>query len=456
MTMAPGWVYAAGCDFLPAAAQPDWINGTRTVTGYFVGVGVASKSSIGSDFQIEKSQQDAMRDLSENIEVTIKSQLTIRQSSDDSTSFSSEEAESLIVTSSNASLKNVVTDKVWLDRNSCLVWTRVKISKAIVAAESNRQQQLARVAKLQALIDAADSSTVDTDTAQEKLELATLLLAYIDFSVIGADSQKSELTLRINQVTENLETRSQTSATAESLFQTAREQLQLARTDTFNKKKHENDALNSYRRIVTDFPFGNDLNRWSEKASLQIATIELQRNNPCAAQLQLNKIKDLSNDSQWVLKSRKLLRKARCNQQDRISYNFRKVFDAKQVDVECYYRVDNQVDWANVCDKIVSHFNSNGAIAVRRRASSQDRDSDFQIQVNSSGNLNTRNSSGKTEYQFQGDISTRMSSGSQLFLEDIYSGIGGWNPVSEQMAMDVLGIHVFKRFIKTLNREIEG
>ena len=94
-------------NFLPAAAQPDWINGTRTVTGYFVGVGVASKSSKGSDFQIEKSQQDAIRDLSENIEVTIKSQLTIRQSSDDSTSFSSEEAESLIVTSSNASLKNL-------------------------------------------------------------------------------------------------------------------------------------------------------------------------------------------------------------------------------------------------------------------------------------------------------------------------------------------------------------
>jgi hypothetical protein len=441
---------------LPAAPQPDWINGTRTVAGYFVGVGVASKSAKGSDFQIEKSQQDAIRDLSENIEVTIKSQLTIRQSSDDSTSFSSEEAESLIVTSSNASLKNVLTDKVWLDRNSCLVWTRVKISKAIVEAESNRQQQLARVARLQALIDAADSSTTDTDAALEKLERASVLLAYIDFSVIDADGQKAELTLRINQVTENLETRSETSASAQSLFLAAREHLQLARTDSANKKQHENDALNSYRRIVTDFPFGSDASRWSEKASFEIATIELQHNNPCAAQVQLNKIKDFSSDSQWVLKSRKLLRKARCSEQDRIAYNFRNMFDAKQVNVECYYDLNNPVAWENVCDKIVSHFNSNGAIATLHNAGSNDTPSTFQIQVTSSGNLNTRDSSGKTEYQFQGDIGTRMTSGSQLVLEDNYSGIGGWNPVSEQMAMDVLGIHVFKRFIKALNHEIEG
>ena len=58
--------------------------------------------------------------------------------------------------------------------------------------------------------------------------------------------------------------------------------------------------------------------------------------------------------------------------------------------------------------------------------------------------------------KFQGDISTRMTSGTRLILEDNYAGIGGWNPVSEQMAMDVLGIHVFKRFIKALNHEIEG
>ncbi|MDC1286378.1 LPP20 family lipoprotein [Gammaproteobacteria bacterium] len=456
LTMAPGWAFAASCDFLPATPQPDWINGARTLPGYYLGVGVASKSAKGSDFQLEKSQQDAIRDLSENIEVTIKSQLTIRQSSDDSTSFSSEEAESLIVTSSNASLQNVLTDKVWLDRNSCLVWTRVKISKAIVEAEADRQQESARVLKLQGLIDAADSSTADTEAALEKLELASVLLAYIDFSLIDADSQKAEFSLRIKQITENLKTRSKTSESAQNLFLRAREQLQLARTDTANKKQHENDALNSYRRIVTEFPFGGDANRWSEKASFEIATIELQRNNPCAAQVQLSKIKDSSSDSQWVLKSRKLLRKARCSEQDRIAYNFRNMFDAKRVNVECHYRLNNPVAWENVCDKIVSHFNSNGAIAARYNAKGKDTPSAFRIQVTSSGNLNTRDSAGKIEYQFQGDISTRMTNGSQLILEDNYSGIGGWNPVSERMAMEVLGIHVFKRFIKALNREIEG
>jgi hypothetical protein len=448
--------FAASCEFLPASAQPDWINGERSIGNYYVGVGVASKSSKGSEHQIRKSQQDAMRDLSENIEVTIKSQLTIRQSSGDSTSFTNKEAESLIVTSSNASLKNVTTDEVWLDRNSCLVWTRVKIKKSIVENESSRQQQFARIEKLRNLIDSIESDTVDSQAALETLELASTLLAYIDFAMVNAEADKSELDLRIRQLGESLQDSAQASATAESLFKDAREALRLRKTDTVNKKQHLNNALNTYRRIVTDYPFGDDPNHWSEQASFQIATLELQRKNSCAAQVYLNKIKDLSENNKWVLKSKKMLRKAKCSTRDRLVYNFKNMFDAKKVSVECRYDSSDDLVWTNACDKIVSHFNSNGAIAARQNGLSSANNPEFKILVTGKGQLNQRNSSGKTEYQFQGDISTRLSSRSQLILEDTYSGIGGWNPVSGQMAMDVLGIHVYKRFIKALNKELEG
>ena len=105
-------------------------------------------------------------------------------------------------------------------------------------------------------------------------------------------------------------------------------------------------------------------------------------------------------------------------------------------------------------DKIVSHFKSNGAIATRRAANGGGADADFSVRVFSTGNVKTRAGSGSTEYQFEGDISTSIDSDARMIMEDNYSGIGGWNPVSEKMAMEVLGIHVYKRFVDRLNREL--
>jgi len=112
-------------------------------------------------------------------------------------------------------------------------------------------------------------------------------------------------------------------------------------------------------------------------------------------------------------------------------------------------------DWANVCEKIINHLNSHGAIA-QKVTSLKDSQADFLVSVSGSGAVETRTKTENKEFQFRGDIKTNVSHRGGLLLEDNYSGIGGWNPVSEKMAIDVLGIHVFKRFIKSLNKELEG
>lgn len=421
-----------------------------------MGVGIASRSNKSSDFQINKSQQDALRDLSENIQVTIRSELTIKQSSDNATSFTNEEAQSLIVSSSNASLKDVTTDAVWLDHSNCLVWTRVKIRRSFVAVEMNRQRQKTQLGRLQNLLESIDPDLADIDEVQNDLELATTMFANIDYSLLDDAVIQIELELRIKQLRQAVEQSSASTATAESLFLAAREALQRAASDSSERKTHINAALNNYRSIVARYPFGFDANNWSEKASFEIANIELQRKNPCAAQFHLANIKTKSEDNKWVLKAKKTLRKAKCSAADRQTYNFRNRFDAKKVSVDCRYIIKQEERWNKVCDKIVSYFNSNGAIASKLSGSNAMADADFRIMVSSSGKINTRTSGDHTEYQYEGDINTRITEGSSPFLEDNYSGIGGWNPISEQMAMEVLGIHVYKRLIKTLNKEIEG
>lgn len=449
-------VIADSCNFLPESLQPDWINADSSIPGYYVGVGVSGKSRKGSDFQIKKSAQDAKRDLSENIQVTIKSQFLIKQSvqTDEDESNLEQEAESLTLTTSQASLKNVLTDAVWLDSKSCLVWTRVKVKKSVVENESHKQQQLANIVKLESLIDSIDTTSINTQVELHKLELSRNMLSDIDFDAIDS-RQKDTFVLKIQQMTGLLKSSEKSTETAEKIFTDARKLLNKTKTDNKNKKQYISKALQNYHSILTQYPFNYDDNNWSEKAAYEIASLELQRNNPCAARVAIEKIINLSALPDWVLKAKKLRRKARCNTGDRITFNFRNTFDAKTVAVSCSYQLKSEKLWGNVCEKIVAHFNSQGAIA--KIVSSLDQTtSDFSIHIKSLGNMNTRKISSHKEFQFNGDVISRIYQNDKIFLQDEYSGIGGWNPVSEKMAIEVLGIHVYKRFIKSLNKELEG
>ena len=50
------------------------------------------------------------------------------------------------------------------------------------------------------------------------------------------------------------------------------------------------------------------------------------------------------------------------------------------------------------------------------------------------------------DYQFKGQLTSYVLNGGAAEFNDQYSGIGGWNPVSSEMAMDVLAIQAGRRF----------
>jgi hypothetical protein len=65
------------------------------------------------------------------------------------------------------------------------------------------------------------------------------------------------------------------------------------------------------------------------------------------------------------------------------------------------------------------------------------------------GKLNTRENADNPfgeDVRFAGEIRTVAQKKGKPHFQDRYKGAGGWNPMGEEMAMDVLALHVFKRW----------
>jgi hypothetical protein len=62
------------------------------------------------------------------------------------------------------------------------------------------------------------------------------------------------------------------------------------------------------------------------------------------------------------------------------------------------------------------------------------------------------------EYQFEGGMTTFLLENGAPVFSDRFQGTTGWNPISQEMVMDVLGINVVKRwrekFSKFLRHEL--
>ena len=83
---------------------------------------------------------------------------------------------------------------------------------------------------------------------------------------------------------------------------------------------------------------------------------------------------------------------------------------------------------------------------------------DNQVVVTASGRIVRRDSERSPmgeEVRFAGTINTLLIGGGTE-VEESYSGMGGWNPVGEDMAMEVLGIHAFRRFRDLLERHLNN
>gem|GEM_PF-3413486 len=145
-------------------------------------------------------------------------------------------------------------------------------------------------------------------------------------------------------------------------------------------------------------------------------------------------------------------------------------FEGRKVLVCCAYEADDQVrEWTKMHDEVMTFVKGNGGVIKDTKqelkevvawTSSPDgqwnvagaEPGDLVIAVVAGGKVNKRKSEKSPmgeDVQFAGEIRAAAQLGGKPHFADRFAGIGGWNPMGEQMCMDVLSLNYMKRWKPT-------
>lgn len=476
--LASNYAFASECDFLPEAQKPLWIDGDPSISGFYVGVGVSREVNGDAQQQIETARQSALKNLSNNIEVSIQQDMLITEqvSEEEANTTAKKEVKSITKIVSGASLRNIKTDEVWLDRKHCLVWTRIKIADSIVKEIRNKDVQSEKLASLLSHINHTKDESLSIETRKENVALAKILLSEINFYILDDPKGEEYYKKLVESNFYAIEKLQQRKNTAESLFTKAKQLLEKSNNSSSKIEKTKLDKLakNNLNKILTEFKY-DTRNIWSESAALLLGELARTKGHDCAAQYYFQHIKNNTLQSDWKIKSESLLIGLSCDKAKQKDYKLRSIFEGAKILLTCVYKTQNSIStWDDLCDRVRNRMSAYGAIVeekdfndnqlkniIRRKNKSQHiknlNNYDKNILFIAKGAIAKRKSKSNPEgkdYQFKGKITSLILSGDKLEFSDKYSGAGGWNPISDDMAMEVLGVHVEKRWYKKYSKSL--
>lgn len=466
--------YSESCDFLPPAPQPDWTFESPAIEGYYVGVGLAESDNMGADEQIEQARQSALNDLASGIKISVHSSLKvdIREQKSSGRAIVDQDVQQITETIIDTSLKNVEVDSTWLDRKRCIVWVRVKISRKVVEAMEHREVQATLLARLDSQYDKARNRQSGPEERDVALKQAYVLLDEIDFKALKGGQSKAYYKQLLDSLAGRVSKRVGHEQKAEKLRQEAESLLLKANSagDADQRKKFTVDAVAKLRAIIAINPIGvSSGTHVGEDAAFKIAEVEKARNNACEAQLQYEIVRDRSKSDEWITKSNQMLETVKCTRKNRKTRTWRKEFDGIRTSFICAYDLRGGIDeWDKPCENIASFLQSYGALSgvdtglmpdqIVKLAYQLDKNSAAANKLKDKGRVlmfvargkiknrnNPRNPMGE-DHQFTGKVYSYLLDNGKLEFRDKYTGTGGWNPVSEEMAMEVLGLNVAKRW----------
>ncbi len=228
------------------------------------------------------------------------------------------------------------------------------------------------------------------------------------------------------------------------------------------------DATRAYRELVAAYPVGAQSVIQSEHAAYRLAEIEKERNNPVAEQSWYAMVRDHSKSEEWVTKAGESLQTVAYDPADRETFLWRKEFDGRRVGVLCAIRLgDASESWAKLSGDLSAFLHGAGAVivpldavpagevsgfaadpAAAQRLMRQ-RDLDLLLVMTATGQMNERAGQGggaPASYQFSGAVRTDVLSPDKVLFSDHYNAVTGWNPVGRAMCLDVLSVHVLRKW----------
>ncbi len=154
---------------------------------------------------------------------------------------------------------------------------------------------------------------------------------------------------------------------------------------------------------------------------------------------------------------------------DEGTFRWRREFEGRKVVVLSAYEAGQSKDqWYKIHDELTNFIQEMGGTLVPADNMpgmaqivrfSQTPDQTWDVTVSEAvdlvfvmaarGKLNRRENAKNPfgeDVQFAGEIRTVAQKKGKVYFQDRYRGTGGWNPMGAEMAMDVLALHVFKRW----------
>lgn len=467
-------VHAASCDYLPEAPAPAWIAQPPVTPGRQSGVGVAERPRKG-DFETlrEVSRQAALRDLSSSIEVTVRSSLAVEVSSRTGTKgeLTQQDVKQITETTTSVALQGVTVDELWLDRKRCALWTRVSVDDRMVASArvlALQRRQLQRV--MEGLATAEDSAR-PFDARAEGADTADALLARLDFNLLAAEADRAALAARIAAVRGPLQAQRNARERSRTLLREAEALLAQATTQTSLplKRKAAADAAAKLKEALRLLPLGTPQAVEPDVIANRLARLEQERGNLCAAKRGYERIAEASADLSARTQARTAADAVTCSDEDEATYAWRKLFDGRVVELRCAVRNEGVTrGWDSACSRAATFLQSSGAQLVNGTSlrtpatvvgaaaalavdpgAVPTGDAEWMLLLVADGKVNHRASTtatGKQDHQFEGGGYSMVLGAGGLEFSDSFNGVGGWNPVSGEMAIDVLGIYLLDRW----------
>jgi len=164
---------------------------------------------------------------------------------------------------------------------------------------------------------------------------------------------------------------------------------------------------------------------------------------------------------------------------DKDTYYWHREFEGKKVVIlSAYQTKESSAKWTKIGDELLTFIQSKGASSIPVPATidiqntinlSADsnvpwadekmQDVDIIFVLTAVGKLNQRENAKNPfgeDVQFAGEIRTSVHKSEKLFFSDRYKGATGWNPMGEDMVMDVLALHVFKRWQQQYLKQLQN
>jgi hypothetical protein len=464
-----GYSWAASCG--DGRARPAWVSQQleQRDDAFYYAVGVSDASASSQSGRIASAKQQALKELAETIQVSVKSFLettTSRVAGAGKPVLSESTLKGVTEISASASLQGAEVVETWEDPKTCNAWVRARVPRRLVEQKQRELAARQMLSMLQERLTLARDGNLSPAQREEAVSGGLALLERIDFESIPEAGSSIYFRQQLTAANDSIRGAVGDTENARLILKAVDQALQRAISARETEREaHYAEAARQLKLLQARHPNGLASLFAAQDIQFRLAEIEEMRGNGCAAKVAYGR---LTSGTPRGDEAKRRAGRLACSPADLEKENWRAYFDGRPVQLHCYVIRGRAVTpWPKMCDSVVSYLGGIGTLATANslalgpedlirllneggappRASAAELPMFFLAQ----GEFKRRRdpdggSSGGYEYQFEGTVGAVVYEGDKPGFTDRFQGVTGWNPVSDKMVEDVLALNVFKRW----------